>query len=527
MSNRSRPTSPWGYSLTLSFAAVVLVAGVALVVGVGCSSDTTPSPDALSHKDLAARDDSALDDGSVSRDHATPSDADASGDTLLVTDGSPSPDSGTTGSARANCLKRSQAIRAKTGATIEVTPGTNGHVIVKGKSTTLRQVVSGAKSGETILLADGTYTFQESTGGGSYTGLYFTRANVTMRSKSGDRDKVILDSNYADHGGETAVITVAAAGIVLADFTVKRSIFHLIHLWADGDKAILQNLRLIDGGQQFVKSSPGSGKSVDGVEVTCSAFIMTSAGRDNVWGYGALTGNTRCYTGGIDTHDSRNWRVADNRFEGIYCDPSGLKHPAHGKKASLRGGLTYSGGLAEYAIHMWDSPQGSAHVIERNQIVNCARGIGVGMATDVYGTSVRNNTVFSKHAGSAEHDVGINVERGHNVSVFNNTVFLSSPKAYSNAIEYRWGSTAGVQIRNNLTNHAITSRNSATATLSHNVTKAQGAWFVGVASGDLHLVSCSNAAVDAKGKSLAEVKDDLDGDLRAGSNDVGADQCVN
>ncbi len=56
-----------------------------------------------------------------------------------------------------------------------------------------------------------------------------------------------------------------------------------------------------------------------------------------------------------------------------------------------------------------------------------------------------------------------------------------------------------LQIGNNLTNHAITSRNSAKAVLSHNVTKAQGAWFIGAASGDLHLASCTNASVDAKG----------------------------
>jgi hypothetical protein len=46
-----------------------------------------------------------------------------------------------------------------------------------------------------------------------------------MRSESGNAAAVILDSNYADHGDSSSVIAVGAFGIVLADFTVQRSIF--------------------------------------------------------------------------------------------------------------------------------------------------------------------------------------------------------------------------------------------------------------------------------------------------------------
>jgi hypothetical protein len=70
---------------------------------------------------------------------------------------------------------------------------------------------------------------------------------------------------------------------------------------------------------------------------------------------------------------------------------------------------------------MWDSPQGHGHVIERNRIVNCARGIGLGMSADVYDTMIRNNMIFSEHPASSEHDVGIILERGHDSQVFNNT----------------------------------------------------------------------------------------------------------
>ena len=425
----------------------------------------------------------------------------------------------------ASCAERSAEIAAATGTPIMVSPAGAGEVMVGGSTTTLRAVVSGASSGDIILLEDGMYTLPEAASG-DYTGLYFTTPDVTLRSVSGDPSSVIIDSGYSDHGGSTAAITVDASGVVLAGFTVQRSIFHLIHLWADGDDAVIHNVHLVDGGQQFLKASPGGGATVDGVEVSCSQFRMTSAGRDNVWGYGASDGSTTCYTGGIDTHDSRNWVVHDSFFEGIYCNAGGVDRPAHGRKGSERGDQTYTGGLSEHAVHMWDSASGSGHVIERNRIVNCARGIGLGLRDEVYGTVIRNNMIFSEHAGSREHDVGIIVERAHDSQVYNNTVFFSSSDAYSNAIEYRWDTTSGLEIRNNLTNQLIRERNGAAASLGANVTNAMAGWFVDAAGGDLHLAGCDEASVVGAGEVLGAVVDDVDGEDRGAVNDVGADQCV-
>ena len=422
-----------------------------------------------------------------------------------------------------SCAERSAEIAAAAGNTIEVEPGSFGRVLVDGSETTLRQVVSDASSGDTILLADGTYTFEEAPSG-SYTGLYFTTGGISLRGASGDASTVILDSGYADHGGSTAAITVDAPNTVLADFTVKSSIFHLIHLQSNADGSVVHNVHLIDGGQQFLKAS---GTEIDDVEVSCSQFVMTSEGRDNVWGYGDVDGGTTCYTGGIDTHDSRDWWVHDSYFDGIYCNPDGVERPAHDKKADERGNQTYTGGLAEHAIHMWDAADGHGHVIERNRIVNCARGIGLGMADEVYDTIIRNNMVFSEHPGSAEHDVGINVERAHDTLVANNTVFFAAADAYPNAIEYRWSSTANLEVRNNLTNRLVRMRDGADAgtTASNNVEDADASWFEDVATGDLHLSSCDLAEVVGQGMALPSVSDDIDQDPRADANDIGADQC--
>jgi len=421
------------------------------------------------------------------------------------------------------CAEITDAIIAGTGRTVTVSPAGDGEVTVDGRTTTLRAVVREASEGDTILLEDGTYTIAEA-GPGDYTGLYFTTPNVTLRSASGDASAVIIDSAYRLHGGGSGTITIAAANVVVASVTVRRSVYHLIHLWADGDDALIHDVHLVDGGQQFLKASPGDAARVDGVEVSCSEFRMTDAGRDNVWGYGATDGNTTCYTGGIDTHDSRDWHVHDSYFEGIYCDADGPRRPAHGQSPSERGDQTYVGGLAEHAIHMWDSESGSGHVIERNVIVNCARGIGLGFRTEIYGAVVRNNAIFSSHASSREHDVGIMLDRLHDGVVEHNTVFFSHPDAYPNRIEYRYGSTSNLTLRNNLTNGQLRARDGASASLAGNVTSAEAGWFRDPAGGDLRLASCDLPSVVGAGEA-ADVTVDIEGEARGGSFDVGADHC--
>jgi|GEM_PF-1189787 len=506
--------------------AVSWVAAIAIAL-TACSTGPGDAPTDQADAGQVAVDantpDSSMDDAGRMPDSGTTADAGESADA-----GEPS-DAGATGDAGAPlasvCATRSAEIAASTGATIFVSPASDGLVSVGGGgSRSLREVVSGAAEGTTILLEDGTYLLPEAQVGG-YSGLYFTTANVTLRGASGDPHAVIIDSAYRDHGGSTAPITVAAAGVVLADFTVQRSIFHLIHLWAAGDDALIHRVRLVDGGQQFLKASPGSDERVDDVEVSCSQFLMSDDGRDNVWGYGQVGGNTACYTGGIDTHESRRWWVHDSRFEGIYCEQGGPQRPVHGRKADVRGGLTYTGGLSEHAVHMWDAEPGGGHRIERNTIVNCARGIGLGFRTETYDTVIQNNIIFSRFPGGPGHDVGISVERAHNTQVDNNTVFFSASNSYSSTIEYRYASTADLSIRNNLTNRRIRSRNDATASLLSNVSDAAPEWFVDATQGDLHLATCDIPRVSGAGESLPGVQDDIDQQPRGASNDIGADQC--
>jgi hypothetical protein len=241
-----------------------------------------------------------------------------------------------------------------------------------------------------------------------------------------------------------------------------------------------------------------------------------------VWGYGPQDGGTACYTGGIDTHNARDWYVHDSVFAGIYCDETGVPRPAHGQFSELRDGMTYHGGLAEHGVHMWDSEAGSGHIIARNRLVDCARGIGIGLVDTVYGSWVVNNMVTSVHAGSGEHDVGIIVERAVDTVVAHNTVVFTHPDAYPNAIEYRWGETSNLTLHGNLSNQAITARDGATADETDDATSADPAWFSDADAGDLHLVDCAAPGSIALNP---DVPEDFDGEARSDPTQPGADHC--
>src|SRR5262249_52761415 len=104
-------------------------------------------------------------------------------------------------------------------------------------------------------------------------------------------------------------------------------------------------------------------------------------------------------------------------------------------------------------------------------------------------------------------DVGIDVMDSPNTQVVNNTIITSG---YANGIEYRYTTTTGVIIRNNLMNVAIFARDGATATVSNNVTNAANSLFVNPTAADLHLLSTASTAID-KGVPLASVPTDIDG----------------
>jgi hypothetical protein len=391
-----------------------------------------------------------------------------------------------------------------------------GHVVNADTSADLPSVVRSAASGDTILLADGTYKL-----GGVI--LQMSTDHVALRSKSGNREAVILDGERSAATGE--VIAVTASDVTVADLTIANAYTHAIHVQTTDASDVLRttifNVHVLDALEQGIKiNENGAGTHfTDDGTIACSHIELTSAGRPQV--------RNNCYTGGIDGHGARGWRVRDNLIEGFYC----------------------AQGLSEHGVHFWTGSRDT--VVENNRIFNCARGVGFGLgettgsssdawrtytdkpcgaATPVghYGGVVRNNFVFADapalFASAAGFDSGIDFEQACLASAVHNTVFGATPPL-SSAIEWRFLNSSATVI-NNLANAPFKNRgNGATETASGNVATATAGLFVDASSGDLHLAAPATGARGA-GTAVAPglADEDIDHDPRTAPRDVGADQ---
>jgi hypothetical protein len=268
----------------------------------------------------------------------------------------------------------------------------------------------------------------------------------------------------------------------------------------DGARSIsglrLYRLLLRDASQQFVKLNPNAARTAaaDRGRVECSDFRLTAQGRPHV------SDALPCYTGGIDAHGARGWVVRLNRFEGIYCDE----------------------GLAEHAIHFWTGSRGT--LVERNVVVNCARGIGFGLGDDPArghsGGLIRNNVVVALRPVM---DTGIGLENARGARVYHNTVFAAAAalSRHFSSIDLRFASTdAGVS--NNAVMR-ITVRDGATPALARNLEQTPASYFRNPSRFDFHLTAAAKTAID-RGSAVPQSGVDIDGQPRGGRPDLGADE---
>jgi hypothetical protein len=248
-------------------------------------------------------------------------------------------------------------------------------------------------------------------------------------------------------------LQIAAPQAMIADLTIKRARYHLIHVVGNGHLINIKNLHLVDARQQFIKANPSNGKFCDFGKVQNCYFEMTDEGREKV---DPQIGG--CYTGGIDVLAARGWIVSENWFENIYCT---------------------SGGLPTHMILFWHSSRDP--IVERNTIINCARGIGFGLGKksdkrtyeDIeifkngmighYGGVIRQNIIFGD-IGKL-FDTGIGIEQAINVTVENNFVY-STGGTYT-SIDSRFPASKPV-IKNNTIRPAMTVRGGAKPSFDNN-----------------------------------------------------------
>ncbi len=341
-----------------------------------------------------------------------------------------------------------------------------------------------------IILESGTYEYDTSYVEWITYGLGLFKDNITIRSKTGNRDDVIIKGKGMN-GNISSIFQIFADNITIANVTLGWVNTHAIQVKgeSDADNFLAHNIRFVDTNQQMVKVSYSTGTpditGDNGIIRYCS--FEYSAGIGPQW-----------YIGGIDCHGGKNWIVKDNVFRDI---------------------VSPENSLAEHAIHFWNNAENT--LVEGNRIINCDRGIGFGLGNLGHGTGIiKNNMVHTTR------DIGIGLENANGVKVYNNTVVSEN---YPFSIEYRFAGTNAV-IKNNLCNAAIELRNDATGELSSNIEGFPTTGFIDFEANDFHLKNSKEnreLLVD-KGESLAEVLVDFDKQKRPFGKgyDIGADELV-
>jgi PKD repeat protein len=391
-------------------------------------------------------------------------------------------------------------------------PAPTGTVINVSTVSQLQSAVSNLQSGQTILIAPGTYNLTGT--------LYVPQGltNIAIRGASGKAADVVLKgdavlTSSAPYSGSAVwgsgsgisgtmpfgIWLGNVQGVTIGDLTIENFVDDAIILNAGVQSPLIHDVVMLDTGEQLLKSNPdGSGGGVNnGVVEYCTIGYSTAAPNN--------------YTNGVDVHTGQNWTIRNNLFENILTT-----NPLT---------TVTSGAQAGPAVLIWNGSKNCTTV--GNTFINCQREIAYGLSApstitdDNSGSLIANNMIY--RSGAQHGDVAIGVWNSPGTVVADNTVILNGD--YVNAVEYRFATTTGVQILYNLTDAAITQRNGATATVTGNITNAQASWFVNESVGNLHLTAAAISAI-GHGGSVAQVSTDYDGQPRptGSAPDVGADQ---
>ncbi len=392
-------------------------------------------------------------------------------------------------------------------------PPPSGTVINVSTVSQLQSAVANLKSGQTIMVAPGTYKL---------TGTLYVPQNLTniaIRGASGKAADVVIQGDavldptppysgsaiWGPGSGISGTMPFGiwlgdVQGVTVGDLTLKNFVDDAIILNAGVQSPLIHDVVMLDTGEQLLKSNPdGSGGGVNNGVVEYCTIGYTVAAPNN-------------YTNGIDLHTTQNWVIRDNLFQNIYTTNTIT--------------TTGPGALAGPAILIWNGSKNATVVA--NTFINNQREVAFGLSPpstitdDNTGGIIADNMIY--RSGGQHGDVSIGVWNSPNTEVAYNTVLLNGD--YANAVEYRFATTTGVKVLYNLTDAAVTARDGATGTVTGNVTSgAQSSWFANEAIGDLHLTTKASGAL-GKGTFLAEVSTDYDGQSRpsSGTTDVGADQ---
>ena len=364
----------------------------------------------------------------------------------------------------------------------------------------LQAAMGSLQAGDTIVLANGTYNLTST--------LYVNgRNNVTIRGNSGC-DQVVLvgrGMDNANYGSVPHGVWSNSANTVIAHLSIRDTYDNTVVFNGGAQSPRVYNVKLLNSGSQFIKANPvNATQGVDNGVVEYSVMEYTAG--PPATDHGAGIG----YTNGLSIHTADNWIIRRNLFKNFHTPDS-------------------SAYLWNPAVLMWNHSTNT--LTEGNTFINVDRAIAYGLydnsGSDHQGGTIRNNSIYLQPglmsaSRKASSDGQIIVWDSPGTKVYHNTILTNGNVFRS--IEFRFG-TSGGEVKNNLVDAPIGTRDGATYSQSGNLLSATSSLFINPGAGDLHLKTTATAVID-QAPALTSVTNDIDGNPRptGAGYDIGADE---
>ena len=375
-------------------------------------------------------------------------------------------------------------------------PETGGKIIRVSNPQALIGALDAVEPGGTILLEDGHYMMP------CY--VEITTDDVTVRSASGERNRVIIDGAQSKHGELIGIRD--CRGVTIADLTIQNIKWNgfKINSETNVQKLTIYNCVIHNIWQRGVKGVkvPEEGREAirpKGCRISYCLFYNDRAKRFGDDPADTADNFNGDYIGAIDVMYAKDWVISDNVFVGI-----------QGRTRQGRG-----------AVFLWHDTVGC--IIERNIIIDCDAGVCLGNAhrpEDILihctGCVVRNNFITRAPQG------GVVTVYTRDCRLVNNTIY-EVPSRLGRLIRVVFDNE-GLFLGNNLLcGSDIRIESQSQIKMAGNLAQDITSSLVDVVRGNLHLSEPVAVVVD-KGTPLASIKKDIDNQLRSAVPDIGADE---
>jgi len=369
----------------------------------------------------------------------------------------------------------------------------SGQTVLVSNVGELIRAINQAVVGQTILIEDGHYMMPRY--------VQINADNITLRSASGHRERVIIDGAESSHR-ELLGIT-ACSGVTIADLTIQNIQCNgfKINSETNVQNLTIYNCIIHNIWQRGVKGVKVPKENRDEIRpgncrIQYCLFYNDRPKRLSDDPADIANGN---YIAGIDVMFAKDWIISDNVFVGIQ-------------------GRTFEG---RGAVFLWHDSQDC--VIERNIIIDCDVGLQLGnphRPSDIEYHCVRfiarNNFI------TRAPEAGIVTVYTKDCKLLNNTIH--DPQSKLQRLLRMVFTNDGLFIANNLlSGPGIRNESESKITFLNNIIEDVSDDFIDPARGNLHLKTTAIEAID-NGMVLTDVVEDIDKQQREAKPDIGADE---